>query len=289
MLKNTKQGIVLIAVNSPYYGRMAYNLAVTIKAADPNMPIAVIQGGAGLNHLSDDQISIFDYITEAPEGVPPFKLKLHLYDLSPFDKTLFLDSDMLLMTGQQPGELFRQLSGIQFTGITEGWYDYQTQTDYGNVKYHYWCNPAQACELHDLKNRLYQWRSELLYFERCKETKALFKLALKLYEKPLVDFKGFVDGAMPDELAFNLATAKLDMHPHVIKWQPVYWHRIHNFAPLNSIIHTHFFLSAGGNWATAEMKNAYNRIASFAHRKLGLQYLFTLQSKKAIIKERVKL
>lgn len=279
----------MIAINSPYYGRMAYNLAVSIRASGDKLPIAIIAGGAGLSHLSDDQREIFDTIIDAPEGVAPFHLKLHIYDLSPFDKTLFLDSDTILLTGQQPAELFRQLDSVQFTGITEGYFDYQTNKDHANPKYHYWCNPAQAGELHGLKNRMYQWRTELLYFQKCKEVKALFKLALKIYDKPLVDYKAFVSGALPDELAINLAAAKLDIHPHVINWQPVYWHRIHKFAPLNSIMYTHFFLSAGSNWATGEMKNAYNRVASFAFRKLGLQYLFTLQSKKAIIQERVKM
>jgi hypothetical protein len=279
------KGILLIATGAPFYGRMAYNLAVTIKAVE-DIPITVLHNGYGLSHLSTKQRSIFDNIVDIP--VDSFAAKLCLYDYSPYDKTLYLDADMAWMPTRYPSDLFDSLNA-DFTGITEGYYDYETGEDKGSNMYHYWCNPLEAKEKYKLSGKYYQWRSEVIFFKKSPTAKKLFEEAKKIYAKPKVEGKKFA-GHIPDELAINIAACKLGVEPHQFKWTPAYWHRLHGEGKsLPEIAQNNYLMSVGGNYASGVMKDCYNRVCKAAHNKLGLQYLFTLQSKKAVLTERLKM
>lgn len=64
-----KQGIILIATGHPYYGRMAYNLALTIKACE-EFPVALVHNDSAIKHLNDSQRGIFDMlIPTTKEGI----------------------------------------------------------------------------------------------------------------------------------------------------------------------------------------------------------------------------
>lgn len=278
------RGIILLATGAPFYGRMAYNLAVSIKAAGP-IDITVLHSGRGLSHLSAKQLQIFDKIIEIKDE--SFAAKLHLLDYTPYDQTLYLDADMLWLPGKTPDQLFDELEGISFTSITEGYYDYEAGADYGNKMYHYWTDPLEAKDLHKLTGKFYQWRSEVMYFT--KGASKLFNLAKKIYKNPKVKVKQFA-GHIPDELALNIAASKLGIEPHEYKWRPGFWHRLHGEGTgLPAIVNDYYLLSVGGNFASGTMKTCYNNVCKAAHRKLGLQYLFTLQSKKSVLPDRIKM
>lgn len=278
------KGIILIASGAPFYGRMAYNFAVSVKAVE-DIPITVLHNGTGLSHLSERQRGIFDQVVQIP--TESFAAKLSLADYSPYDCTLYCDADMLWMPKRKPAELFKELEGLVFTSITEGFYDYPSDVDYGNKMYHYWADPMEAKTLWGLTGKFYQWRSEVMYFE--KGAKEMFDLAKQVYAAPRVTVKQFA-GHVPDELALNIACSVLNIEPHEFKWTPAYWHRLHGEGRnLPAIMDKYYLLSVGGNFATGTMKICYNNVCKAAHHKLGLQYLFTLQSKKAVMPDRVKM
>lgn len=280
------KGILIVATGAPFYGRMAYNLAVTIKAVE-NIPVAVLWNGNAMNHLSQRQRGVFDHII--PIDTSSFAAKLSLFDNSPFDHTLYLDADMAWLPKKKPSDLFKELEGVPFTSITEGYYDYETGEDHSNNMYHFWCNPIEAKEKYNLAGRFYQWRSEVIYFEKTKEVKRIFDDAKKIYARPKVNAKMFA-GHIPDELALNIAACKNEAHPHKYKWLPAYWHRLHGEGrSLGAIAEMHYLLSVGGNYASGIMKTSYNNVCMAAHRKLGLQYVFTLQSKKSVMPDRIKM
>jgi len=278
------RGIILVATGAAFYGRMAYNLAVTIKATE-DIPVTVLHNGLALSHLSEKQKEIFNTIIEVSDK--SFGAKLCLADYSPYDYTLYLDADMLWLPNKKPSELFDELKDVSFTSITEGYYDYDSGIDYSNKMYHFWCDPLEAKEKHNLTGKFYQWRSEVIYFN--KEAKPFFDLAKEYYKNPGVNVKQFA-GQVPDELAINIAACKMGIEPHEYRWMPGYWHRLHGEGMgLPWIINKFYLLSVGGNFATAVMKTCYNNVCKAAHNKLGLQYLFTLQSKKAVMPDRIKM
>ena len=278
------QGFIIVACGAPFYGRMAYNLAVSIKAAE-DVQVTVLHNGGGLSHLSEKQLQIFDTIIEIE--TKSFGAKLCLIDYTPYDQTIYLDADTAWMPGKLPSDLFKEMKGVVFTSITEGYYDLDMDKDNGNGMYHYWCTPKEAKERYALSGKFYQWRSEIMYFT--KEAKELFDMAKSIYADPKITVKQFA-GTIPDELAINIAACKLGIEPHAYKWKPIYWHRLHGEGKtLPEIMYDYYLMSMGGNFSSANMKTCYINICKAAHRKLGLQYLFLPDSKKSVMPDRVKM
>lgn len=87
----------------------AIGLALSVRARCPGLPIAVVRPPSLHGRLSP----YFDvYIDEIP-GLRGFSHKLHLDQYSPFEKTLFLDADMLAMRDLRL--LMAHWSGCDFT------------------------------------------------------------------------------------------------------------------------------------------------------------------------------
>jgi hypothetical protein len=200
--------------------------------------------------------------------------------LTPFDKTLFLDADMLWL-GRKPSELFNELNGTGFTSITEG------DSDAINYKYYFWADPEEIKSAYKVP-KVWQMRSEVLYFE--KGTK-VFKKARELKpEKKLKTIRKFGEH-IPDELYFNIATAILEINPHLPNWMPAYWARLHgeNMPALKDLNKDYYLLSFGSNSVSPIMKKTYDNVMQVAAYKLGIPYLFKLKSKKEWAPGRLKI
>lgn len=273
-------GIVIISTKHPNYGRLAYNLALSIKATE-NVQIAIVKDDVALSHLTDEQKKFFDQIIDLPEHYGTgFQTKLHLDQLTPFDKTLYLDADMVWVGYKKPSELFKELNGISFTGITEG------DNIKPNPKYYFWADLKEIQDQYKV-DKVYQWRSEVLYFE--KGTK-VFKKARELKpEKKLKTIRMF-GPYIPDELYFNIATAILGVEPHK-KWMPAYWLRMNNdvMPKPGDLANGYYLLSAGSNWASNQMKKMYDNTMRVVTNKLKVPYLFPLKSKKEWAPGRLKI
>lgn len=283
------KGIVIIATKHPYYGRMAYNLAVSIKAHSPVTPVVVLHSGRGLAHLTDAQKLMFDDIIEMP-GADELGCgnKLYAIDYTPFDSTLLIDADNAWMPGRDADELFRELEGVPFTAITEGKVDFDKPENDLRPDYFMWANVDEIKKAYNLQGTMYQFRSEMMYFERTEEVVTMFARAREIYGSPEVPVTMF-GGNVPDEFALNIAACIYGIHPHKYKWKPCYWDRIHKrpFPYKDSNLYRDYWvLSTGGNAVTYNTVKLYNRIVKAACYKLGVQFLFTLQPKRSAIVER---
>lgn len=277
-----EKGIVIYALGHPYYGRYAHNLAVTIKAVE-DFPIAVVHDISSLSHLDDKQKSVFDRMvfTDIKPGCGG---KLHAYKHSPFEKTLLLDADMIWLPQHKPSELFNELNGVEFTGITEG------STDNPSAHYFFWAEVEEVREKYNITGTIHQWRTEVLYFERSEKVAGMFADAIKINEKHgLSKVKEFAEG-IPDELSINIAAAKHDLHPHKLRWQPSYWAQLfqNQIPQADTLYREYYLLSAGGNMSTENVKQLYNRIVKAQAPKLGLSFAFGLQSKHSFLPQRRK-
>lgn len=278
------KGIVLVACGHNYYGRLAYNLALSIKAVDPSFPVAVIHSEGSLSHLSDDRKKIFDKLILLPGGTG-FGCKLHLDTLSPFEETLYLDADMAWMPKRGPVDLFEELKDVDFASITEG------HTEDKSPKYYFWADPEEIRKRYSITGRIYQWRSEVIYFKKSKRVKSMFEMARKVYSNP--DLKTIIrfGNQVPDELAFNVACAYYDIEPHIYKWCPALWPRLHgnNATKPSDVYNKYYLLSCGSNYATGDLKMLYNNIMKAAAYKMRTQHIFPLMDKKSFIPDRQKM
>jgi hypothetical protein len=286
-----ERGIMLIVYGHPYYGRMAYNLACTIKSVE-DFPVAVAHAGRALSHLGEDQVSIFDeVITLPPAYANGFAPKLYLNELSPFKHTLFLDADMAWLPYRTPSELFDKLKDVDYTGITEGFFDYESQEDQTNPMYYYWADLKEIKEAYKITSgRLYQWRTEVIYFKKTAGTKKFFEKAQKIYKDPKLKTVRQFGETVPDELAINISANINGIEPHARKWTPAYWHRLHNNrVPTIAELRAWYAVGFGGNYAGGSLIKLYDNIVAVAMRKLGRQHVFTLHPKKSFLVERIKM
>lgn len=279
---NQEKGILLFALGHPFYGRYAHNLAITIKAME-DIPIAIVHDNTSISHLDESQRRLFDILIPC-DLKPGCCSKLHAYKLSPFENTLVLDADMIWLPVHFPFELFNELKGNEFTGITEG------STANPSSHYFFWAEVDEIREKYQIEGTIYQWRTEVMYFERSEKVELMFSDAIKIsQDHGLSKIKDFANG-IPDELSINIAAAKYGLEPHKFLWQPSYWPQMHqNQIPeYGTLYRQYFLLSAGGNTSTENLKRLYNNIVKAQAPKIGLSFAFGLQSKHTFLPERRK-
>ncbi|MFT6442131.1 MAG: hypothetical protein ACJASM_001673 [Salibacteraceae bacterium] len=86
-------GVTTLATGDIRFINMAIFLARSLRRTNPKLTLAVVTDSSDLR-LS----SYFDIVVPFNESVPAgFIHKLYLYDYSPFDETLFIDSDSLVL------------------------------------------------------------------------------------------------------------------------------------------------------------------------------------------------
>lgn len=284
------KGIVLIALGSPEYIKMAYNLAVSIKSVE-NIPITLIDNNnISRGYLSPKMIELFDKVIECPveyytvNGKASYvKSKVHLYDLTPYDCTLFMDSDTAWNPYKKPSEIFESLSGTNITFKNTGYYSIKDKAHFDNAKYTYWYDINEMLKAYNIPSEnLYQIQSEFFYFEKNKVAKRFFQDAVKVYNKPKIQSKiAFANQMITDEMAFGISMAINDLKPHQINWLPTYW----SFLSKDKVqekpsifTENYYALSIGGVYLPKYIMELYKNIISNAFMKIG-GIPFTIKSK----------
>ncbi len=273
---------MIVATGHPHYGRMAYNLTVSIKANEPDIEVALLCNEEAVSHLFANQKSVFDYVIDMEQEVIGTAAKLSAYDYSPFEKTLLLDADMIWLPGRTPHQIFDYFADIDFTCIAEG------TSEKPSGYYYFWAQMDEIRQVHDVKE-MYQFRSEVMYFKKCERIAKLFEDARAIYWNPRLKTIRQHAGTIPDELALNIAAAKNDVHPHELGWSPSYWFQLNKMQmpDANALAQTYFLASMGGNVAPNQVKKFYNTLMAgyitVTGRTTGF---FQLDSKRDIIKAR---
>lgn len=300
---NKNNGVLLIALGHQNYGRMAANLANSIKAISPNVPICVVYCGSSLDHVPEDvQQKLFDHMVECPEEfytnkgkVQYMRAKTMMHKLTPFDRTIYLDVDMIWSNKRSVEELFEELKEQTFSIISEGVADLSTGIEKLNPLYTFWADKAAILEQYagqgDFSTgKLYQYRSEFIYFTRSKENTKFFNLAASIFDKPKVEVLQ-IGGSNSDEFAFNVASCILHHYPHQDNYCPFYWHYIHGTKNMidSEIFRTFYGVSIGGNIMPGRTKDLYNILAESTSYKTGIPNLYKPKAKRDFLDERMKL
>lgn len=284
------KGVVLIAVSHPYYGNYAHQLAVSIRCNDADIPISIITDGSGISHLGTDKRKLFDKIIDInhehiqsnrmPDAL---KAKFALYDLTPYKQTIFIDADVIWCPKRKITEMFDQMGTALFSMANRG----KIELRKAHEKFIHWCNPELLYQFDKTGSAdLYNVASEFIYFVKCKETKMLFKEALKAYENPVEGVKNFGHN-IPDEYAFMVAMLKTGLIPHTAPFIPFYWEHFErkNLHP-HEIYPRFYGLSMGGNTNTRNSVSLYNNLANHYNRSIGIDGYFPAKDKRSFLPER---
>lgn len=285
-------GILIIATGNQYYGRMAYNLIASIKATE-NVPIALIYDAVALKSLEGN--TLFDGVEmiryEGQEHA--LRLKTRLYDLTPFDDTLFIDADTIWLKNK-PSELFAELSQVDFTIANHGFADMATGkklTGMNERNSMYWVDPSDLKEAYQLTaGKYYSLSTEVIWFKKSDKNHNYFEWVKDTWDAPLIAPREFA-GSMPDEFAFSVASILQDNYPHKDMWRPSFWAYVNarNGYQDSDIWNNYYMYSAGGKVATARMRTFYNNRVKSVFKQMGLLHPFELRDKIKYLPERQKI
>ena len=226
-------GIVIVAVGqNPYYRRLAQNLAATIRAQEPDYPITLIvdseHGASGLHEsnikrfFTDVKFIYPEYWTERGKFAP-VKPKVCAVELTPYDRTLWLDADTLALPTAKP--ISKLLADVGDSDYTTSHHQViplnpDTQASIG------WVAVKDLLATHPELTReslAIEHQTTLLYFRKTPRVLEFFAKVKELYslfsdlENRPYGIQRWSDSdpnrvnGIPDEAAFNVASALLGM------------------------------------------------------------------------------
>lgn len=274
------KGILLIAIGHEDYKKMAYNLAASIKVNDKELPVALATDAV----IPECFASLFNKVINVPEkyytisGKKDYlKSKLFAYDLSPWDETIFLDVDQILVPGKKISPVFDELKEVDITFSNTGPSDVSVWADVAEVKKVYGDKP------------FWNFHSEFFYFKKNDRVKKYFKEAKLIYERSgLKSAFSFAGGRMADELAFQIAAMVIGLYPHKNNWMPNFWHvrfpKLRHLYPYQ--LTEYLTYSIGGANMPPSVKTNYNTLAAHYFYQLKLQNPYKAKDKRAFLPSR---
>ena len=273
-------GILLVCTGHVYYARLAYNLLVSIRYHDKNIPVAILVNGDGFSYLDPECQKQFTHVIPVPVDSDPYKIKLCLDQFTPFDNTLYLDVDMVWCPFKTPQQLIDECSGTEFQCISRS----RESTEELDLKF--WMDLKEVKQVYGFE-QVYNISSEIMYFEG---KPSVFEMARKIYDQPKVSINKFGAG-YPDEayliIALELEKMTLKMNPwEPTYWQPRYYMRIHN----RQYIQQYYALSVGGSHTIGHIKEIYDSLLDMYFYQTGMPgNPFRFIQKSLIFNERRKI
>lgn len=253
-------GIILLALGSQFYGDMAFNLLLSIKNVSPNIPVKLWWSGNAICNIPTDRLARFDqhemlpdYIINHEGKTKYFRAKTFLYDLSPFDNTLYLDVDGLWLH-KPVEEIFTMLKDVDFTIANRGGEEIKDHTKW------LWGHPKEFKEKYG--SWLPNYHSEFVWFKKSERAQKYFDVVKEVYDNPPIASKPFA-GGLADEYAYVIASVVTGIQPHKVPFIPTYWQFVDRKrgTGMKYITENHYYYSMGGNVHSSRMKMDYDRIA----------------------------
>ena len=300
------RGILLIALGAPEYGHMAANLAASIRYGDPEIAIHLVHTERSVSQLTPAHKALFSSMAECPYTYytrestvngqqstntqstvpsPPsleyIKAKTHIYDLSPFDETLFLDVDMYILPATKMSDVIAKLSSAcDYTIENRGYADLSFPADKLDPHYSTWVNILDVKKHYRTKGRFYHLHSEFIFFKKNTKNKKFFDKVREVYDTRPVAWTVF-DGAVPDEYAFDIASCILGHYPHQENYIAIYWHGMDGRKDWNKdVVRNYIGFSLGGNFIPEWILSKVNAYKQLYRKSLKLPHLFNVPPKR---------
>lgn len=272
------RGIVIIAVGNSNYVTLAENLALSIRACISNIPICLIHDGEVLTGMRPECLGLFTNKIRLPDNnsITPsqraFTLKTQLYDLSPYQQTLYIDADCIMVPGKHIEALIESLQEYDFTSVCMGYFDADTMTS-SRPNYPMWIDEAT---LENLKPSLATAKiplvnSSMIWFKKNEATRELFATVRRLYDSPSIN-ASLYRGSKPDEAAFNIACAIHNMLPHAIPYKPIYFWFDSPPIEWTHLVSGYWMLSViSDNTPPEYVLSLYNQSVEYASKRIGIK------------------
>lgn len=198
------QGYLTVALDQDKYVDMAVNLARSLRHFDNKRPICLVYNDNV--SLGADARSAFTHFVNLPsrDGYLGCMNKIRLDGASPFDETMYIDSDCLLVKGDIDRHWNQMSQG--FFSMTGD----KRRTGHWNK-----LDIAKACEMFSI-TYVVQMNSGVFYFKKGDETSRFFNRLRDLYDKHR-DFLSNIHqgrkGQYADEPFFGIAMGEFKIAP----------------------------------------------------------------------------
>lgn len=222
--------VIMFALGIPEYGRMAYNLALSLKYYSPDVKIKLIYEPSALSHLSAEQKSYFDVLqlielNDCYDGnkFNPGKAKLSIYKYLDCEHTIYLDVDAVALKPIE--DLLQECIETKQYFITQ--YVSHVTGCQAEFKDMAWMDCKHIWERYnfDENTNLPATNTSFMYIRKCKESEHFFSKALEKINNPFPvnQLKLKWGGTQPDELYINVTMAELGLLSGLRARHPIYF------------------------------------------------------------------
>jgi hypothetical protein len=274
--------IVILALGSSLYGRLAFNCALSIKANWPTARIHLFYATSALRDLTPAHLQYFDHQTELDPSyyvygkrVMYFRAKSHLADFSPYERTLFLDADTLILPNRRLEELWHSLSETDYAAQTYNAIQLsngQPMTETGFPS-QVWATIAEMMAYYDLPETaiMPQINSSFLYFQRSERVLAFFELVKTLYQDPHPPCRTFRK-EFPDEFFFHVAGAMTGLQAPQIPFTPLWGAIEFEYPGHQALLHNYCGLMTYGEFQPQHVQALYDQLLDRYHHQMGFTH-----------------
>jgi hypothetical protein len=192
--------------------------------------------------------------------------KLFLYELSPFEETIFLDVDNAWCSPKIVSNLFKLFKNKSLAIKNRNTFDFETGLTSDGKEFVYWANPEDVKQAYNFsKGVLHALHLEFMYFKKCKKVDSIFETALEIANNPKVASTTLWAGQNnADELPLSIS---LVHHGYTLSVgvNPVHW-GVHDsyFLSRHQIINNYYLLSTGGKQYDRRLKLFYKDVVTLA-------------------------
>lgn len=285
-------GILIIAAGHKNYGQLSGTLAMSLRANGCNLPICVAHTPDTLSRLTDEYLGfITDFVLVKEHqmtlsGETCFiKIKAHMNELSPYDNTLFLDADIIMLNNGKINEILKELETVDFAIKNSGF----TKFDSEKIKPDsmQWANLLEVKEKFGFTDEeIWNVHSEFIWWKKSEENNRLFAKWVENFENIRVENIEFAS-CIPDELPLWISMCQTGHKPHKENFHPTFW-------PMDSaktmrikdLKDDYCGVSIGGNSISESQKNNYDILVTLFARQMNLRQKFLCQPKKRWLPER---
>ena len=275
---------------------MAYNVALTIKANSPEVPIAILYNKNALDHLSESRHQVFDQMIELTDtslwtinGQLNYAYpKLHLNAISPFEETIFLDVDTAWCGNNEIQSLFDQCSKYDFVIKNRNFFDMKSQLTNDGKPLWFWVNESEVAEAYKIRSgKMYSVHAEFIYFKKTDKSKLIFDTAIEVANDVKVESGLKWAGQNNcDEVPFSLSLL-LNKVSIPVGFNPIHWYSADGeFMQRRDIMDNYSLISSGGNSFPKSLRSFYNDLIHCAAQQLNMPAGFPHQDKKTFLQER---
>lgn len=166
------KGILLIALGHRKYTEMACMLAASIRGNDCELPITLC---TDVDQVKDDFKEFFtniqivppQYYTIKDNDTCYIKAKCHMNELTPYETTLFLDVDIVMINNGLINDFITQLSDVDFAIKNSGYTAYDSPTV--TKESMQWANILEVKDAYKFTNeKIWNVHSEFIWWKKLK-------------------------------------------------------------------------------------------------------------------------